>query len=127
MPRLIGFFEELADEAEDFFDDFGEFFFDRKRPRKIDERKVNLNGAITRVRPAYLFAERLDNILKLVFGVSMCLSAITASFLGYSTLSQLLEGLIHGTGGRIIIFIIGISTLTTGLWKLIQLQPTGKE
>lgn len=118
------FFGELWEEAEDFFDDFAEHFFNRPRPRKIEWRKVYLNGVITRVRPAYLFAERLDNTLKLIFGISMCISAITATFLGFSTLSQLLEVLISTISGRILMFIIGLSTLTTGVWKMIHLSPT---
>lgn len=121
------FLAEIWDEAEDFFDDFGEFFFLRKRSRKINPRLITLNGVTTVVRPAYLFAERLDNLLKLVFGISMCISAITATFLGYSTLSQLLASLITNPFGRVIIFIIGLSTLTTGTWKLISLSPTEKQ
>lgn len=124
MKMFSGFFAEIWDEAEDFFDDLGEHLLGRRRTRRIKERTVNLNGVMVRVRPAYLFAERLDNTLKLIFGVSICISAVTATFLGFSTLSQLLEALISNTGGRILMFVIGLSTLTTGIWKMIHLSPT---
>lgn len=120
---LINFFTEIWDEAEDFFDDFGEHLFNRRRQREIEDRRVKLNGVITKVRPAYLFAERLDNMLKLLFGFSMCISAVTASFYGYSTLSQLLTALINSPWGRVIIFVIGMSTLITGIWKMFHLNP----
>lgn len=117
------FFSELIDEAEDFFEDIFEHV--RRHPR-VDRptktREVMLGGVVATVRPAYLFAERLDNLLKIVFGISIILSALTATFLGYGTMSELLKALITSVPGRILMFFIGVSYFLTALWKLLHIK-----
>ncbi|KKS96362.1 MAG: hypothetical protein UV73_C0011G0034 [Candidatus Gottesmanbacteria bacterium GW2011_GWA2_43_14] len=115
------YFKEIKEEASDFFEDFWEHV--RKgKPQKIFKKRIAINNGIrTSVRPAYLFAERIDNLLKLLFGASIVLSAFTSSFLGFPTLSKFLEVLIFTLYGRIIMFTIGISYLTIALWKLMHI------
>ncbi len=115
------FFRELKEEAEDFFEDFGEFFFHtRRHPRKM--RQAVIGGIVTTVRPAYLFAERLDNLLKAIFGISITVSAVTASFVGFIKLSDLLEVLIFTWWGRLLMGIIGMGYLLTALWRLLGIK-----
>ena len=117
----MDFFEELIDEISDFGEDFAELF--GKRPkRQIREREVTINGVATRVRPAYIFAERLDNLLKVVFGIAIVSSAVTSTFLGFETLSGLLDILITNLLGRFIMLLIGFSYFITAFWKLLHLN-----
>lgn len=118
------FLEELWDEFSDFFEDLWELL-SRKQPREPKKTKTTvINGAVTTVRPAYLFAERVDNLLRMFFGVSIVISAITASFLGFASLSDLVEVLIFNFWGRILAFFIGASYLIIGLWKILHLGKT---
>lgn len=113
---------EIREEAVDFFEDFGEIFFRRNRRFPAKEREIVINGVLVKARPAYLFAERIDNLLKLVFGLSICLSAISSTFLGFIKLSDLLEVLIFSWWGRILMIVIGLSYLITGIWKLAHIN-----
>lgn len=116
------YIEEWKEEAADFFEDFWEHL-NRKQPKKIFKKKIIvLNGLSVTVRPAYLFAERIDNLLKVLFGASIAVSAVTASFLGFTSLSDFLNILMFTLLGRTVMFIIGISYLTIALWKLLHLD-----
>ncbi len=118
---LREFREELREEFYDFFDDYFEHFTKRRtHPETHKQRQVVLNGMVIAVRPAYLFAERIDNLLKILFAVSIVLSAITSTFLGFVKLSDLLEVLINTMWGRCFMFIIGMSYLLISLWKLMH-------
>ncbi|MCC2631427.1 MAG: hypothetical protein K0S20_126 [Patescibacteria group bacterium] len=116
------FIRELLEEAEDFFEDIGEDIFrlNRRHPRR--SRQVLIGGIETTVRPAYLFAERVDNLLKLIFAVSIIISGITASFFGFIKLSDLLEVLIFTAWGRILMIFIGVCYMLTALWKLAEIK-----
>ncbi len=118
---LKEFWEELTDEIGDFFEDYAEHLFKKKPTHSPKKKTAVINGALVVVRPAYLFAERIDNIIKIVFGVSLSISAFTATFLGFSSLSQLVDVLINSFWGRSIMFAIGISYLLTAFWKLLHL------
>lgn len=109
------------DEVSDFFEDYAEHLFRKKRTHPPKEKTAVINGALVVVRPAYLFAERVDNVLKVVFGISLSVSAFTSTFLGFASLSQLVDVLIYSLGGRAIMFLIGISYLTTAFWKMLHL------
>lgn len=111
------FFEEIAD----FFEDFIEVFT-KEEVHHHTERKTNVAGHIQNVRPAYIFAERLDHFLKIVFGVSIFISAFTATFVGFIKLSDLLEFLTRSIPGRGIMLVIGLSYILLGVWKLINLD-----
>lgn len=121
------FFEELAEEAEDFFGDYLELVFKKKRIRPLRQKEALVGGVVFVVRPAYLFAERIDNLLKIVFGVSICLSAITATFLGFTKLSDLLDVLIGTLWGRGIMFVIGSSYFVVSFWKILHLKDREKD
>lgn len=117
----MDFFDEIIDEVDDFIEDFAEHF--GKKPRKqIREREVTINGVATRVRPAYIFAERIDNVLKIIFGLSILISATTSSFLGIETLSGLLDVLITTFWGRFLMVLIGFSYFIIAFWKLLHLH-----
>lgn len=116
------FFEEIWEEVTDFFEDYAEILFHRSPKTPPKESTTITHGALVAVRPAYLFAERIDNILKVIFGISICISALTATFLGYVKLSDLLDVLITSIWGRSIMFFIGISYLLTAFWKLLHLN-----
>ncbi len=116
------FREELREEFYDFFDDYFERLTKRRlHPEAHKQRQVVLNGMVVAVRPAYLFAERIDYLLKIIFAVSIVLSALTSTFLGFIKLSDLLEVLINTLWGRCFMFIIGVSYLLSALWKLMHL------
>lgn len=118
---LNDFWEEFIDEISDFFEDYAEHIFKRRPKHVPKERKIAVNGVMVMVRPAYLFAERIDNFLKVLFGISICISAITATFLGFTKLSDLLEVLINSLWGRSLMFVIGGSYLLTAFWRLMHL------
>lgn len=116
------FWEDLQEEFYDFFDDYFEHFTKRRtHPEAHTQRNVVLHGMVVAVRPAYVFAERIDTLLKILFAVSIVLSAITSTFLGFIKLSDLLEVLINTLWGRSCMFVIGMSYLLSALWKLIHL------
>lgn len=116
-----GYFEELREETVDFFEDFWQHLSKNKPEKPYKKKTLLVNGLVTSVRPAYLFAERVDNLLKIIFGLSIAVSALTATFLGFTGLSELLDTLIFTPVGRLIMFTIGISYLTIALWKLLHL------
>lgn len=113
--------DELVEEAEDFFDDLYEDIFQKKKPQK-KLKQIKVYGMSVMARPAYVFAERVENVLKLVFGVSIFVSGVIATFWGFTRTSVLLEALIRSIYGRILIVIIGISYFILGLWKLFHLH-----
>lgn len=115
------FFEEIVEEFDDFFEDLFELLFKKKPKKTPPKRKVIQNGALVNVRPAYIFAERIDNLLKVIFAVSICVSAFTATFLGFVKLSDLLEVLINTLPGRALMFFIGACYFVTALWRLLHL------
>lgn len=113
--------KELKEEAEDFFDDFYEDIFKKKKLHK-KLKTVKLYGANVAVRPAYLFAERIESSLKIVFGISIIISGVVASFWGFTRTSVLLGTLINSLLGRILMIVIGFSYFIIGLWKVLHLH-----
>lgn len=83
----------------DFFEDFWDHL--TEKPEKAIKTKTTFTGgAEIAVRPAYLFAERVDNLLKIIFGLSIAISAFTASFLGFASLSELIDALVSSFWGK---------------------------
>ena len=117
---LFKAYKELLEEAEDFFDDFLEDVLDDRKIPKL--KKFNLYGAAVMVRPAYIFAERVENLLKVIFGFSMVASGVMATFLGFTRTSELLYALIDTIIGRVLMVVIGISYLIIGLWKILHIK-----
>lgn len=118
---MSSFLDEIGEEATDFFEDFWEHF--TKKTPDVKKRAYVLSSDETHrlVRPAYLFAQRIDSTLGIIFGISIVVSALTATFLGFSTLSQLLYFLIYSFIGRVAMFIIGISYLLNAMWRLMHI------
>ena len=115
------FFEEIIEEIEDFFEDYKEHLLKKESKKTHPTRKIIQNGVLVSVRPAYLFAERIDNVLKIIFAASICISAFTATFLGFVKLSDLLEVLINTLPGRALMFFIGACYFITAFWRLLHL------
>jgi|GEM_PF-4349574 len=111
----MGFVEEVAEEAKDFFEDFFELLAERTR-----EKKPALE--VGAARPAFFFAQRIESILAVIFGASILVSAVTATFLGFSTIGELLGALINSWWGRILMGVIGSSYLVTALWRLLNIR-----
>lgn len=113
---------EFLEEFLDFFEDLGEIVF-RKKPKKVRKpREITLYGTIVKVKPAYVFADRIENSLKTIFGFSILVSAIIASFWGLTGLSELLDILIKSILGRVIMLVIGFSYFIIGVWKIAHLK-----
>lgn len=115
------FFEEILDEISDVFEDTCELLLHHKHSTPKKYKTTRIDGTIVKVRPAYLFAERVENSLKLIFGVSIMFSAVTASFVGFTSLSSLLEQLITSIWGKSVMILIGASYSIIGLWKVLRL------
>jgi hypothetical protein len=120
--KMVDFIEELWDEVTDFFEDFFELLTERSTKEPTRKRTVVINGTEKIVRPAYIFAERVDNSLRIVFGGSILVSAISATFLGFSSLSELVEALLFSILGRVVLSIIGFSYLIIALWRLMHVR-----
>lgn len=123
MRELIA---EIKDELIDFIDDYKELI--RKQPpsNKAGQKPAVISGQMTLIRPAYLFAERVENGIKFLFGVSVLLSAITSTFVGFASLSGLVEVLLKSIPGRLILLVIGFSYLVIALWKTLHLNKSAK-
>jgi hypothetical protein len=116
------FFEDFWEEISDFWEDFIEHLL-KKKPSPIKKiKKVRLYGTPVSVRPAYVFAERVESGLKIIFGFSILISGVIASFWGMTQLSELLKTLISTLIGRIVMSVIGLSYLVLGLWKILHLE-----
>src|SRR5688572_22789859 len=117
MRELIA---EIKEEFVDFIEDYKELL--RKQPAKQTKQKpAVISGQMTLIRPAYLFAERVDNGIKILFGISVLLSAITSTFVGFASLSGLVDVLLKSLPGRLILLIIGFSYVIIALWKTLHL------
>jgi hypothetical protein len=124
MKELL---DELWDEVSDFFEDYGEHLFHIKPKSTHRQKPAVIDGALVLVRPAYHFAERVDNMLKVIFGFSICVSAVTATIFGFTSVSGFVEFLISTTPGRMAMLIIGTSYLLTAFWRLMHIgQKNGK-
>lgn len=115
-------FDEIIEEAADFFEDLWEHLAHKPLHKPSKQKHIVKDGVMMTVRPAYAFAERVDNLLKLVFGVSIVISAITATYLGFASVTDLLKILIFSIPGRILLGVIGVSYMTLALWKLLHIE-----
>ena len=116
------FFAEIREEFEDFVEDFNDLLHRRPARKNYKEKEVVVRGQLTYMRPAYLFAERVDNGIKILFGLSILVSAVTSSFVGFASLSQLVDVLIDSIAGRLAMVVIGLSYLIVAVWKTLHLN-----
>lgn len=120
------FIEEIKEEFVDFIDDFGDLIKKRPPRKDIKQKPAVIGGQHMFIRPAYLFAERVDNAIKILFGVSVLLSAATSTFVGFASLSGLVEVLIETLAGRLLLIVIGFSYLIVAVWKTLHLNSPPK-
>lgn len=118
--------EEIKEEFFDFIEDFGDLIRNRPERKDIKQKPVVIKGQMTFIRPAYLFAERVENAIKMLFGASVLLSAVTSTFVGFASLSGLVETLIKSIPGRLVLLIIGFSYLIVAFWKTLHLNKSAK-
>lgn len=116
------FFEELWDEFEDFVEDFYDHILKKPSKETYNKKTAVIDGKLATIRPAYLFAERVDNAIRILFGASIVISAVTSSFIGFSSLPELVQVLISTILGRVIMLVIGFSYLSIALWKIMHLN-----
>jgi hypothetical protein len=119
-------YAEIKEELLDFIEDYNDVIRKRTPRKDIKQKPAVLGGQLTLIRPAYLFAERVENAIKVVFGGSVVLSAVTATFVGFASLSQLVTSLIQSVPGRITLFIVGLSYVVIGIWKILHLNFPGR-
>jgi hypothetical protein len=100
------FCDEIKEEFWDFVEDFGDVVKKRSPRKDVSQKSVVIAGQLAFARPAYLFAERVDNLLKMLFGISVLCSAVTSTFVGFASLSGLVEALIEKK--KIALFIMGL-------------------
>lgn len=113
---------EVREEFLDFIEDYNDLIRRRPPQKEIENKPAVIRGELTYIRPAYLFAERVDNGIKMLFGLSILISAVTSTFIGFASLSQLVEVLIETLAGRLLMLVIGISYLIVALWKTLHLN-----
>lgn len=103
---------EFFDDAQDFFEDIFEHFFERDEEKK--KKGVTL---AERTKHAYQFTERVDSLMKMIFGASIIVSAIIASAWGFASVGDIVKAFVESWPGRIVLVIIGISYSVNGLWR----------
>lgn len=110
-------FEEIWDEAKDFFEDIWEHLTEKDEEKHKDSAVV-----AERTKLAYNFTERVDSLMKIVFGISILVSAVISSIWGFTTFSDLIKALIESVFGRIVLSIIGLSYLINGIWRMFHVK-----
>jgi hypothetical protein len=123
MRELIA---EIKEEFIDFIEDYKELIRRQPPSKDMKQKPAVLSGEMRLIRPAYLFAERVENGIKFLFGGSVVLSAITSTFIGFASLSGLVDTLLKSLPGRAILLIIGLSYLIIALWKTLHLNKSVK-
>lgn len=106
-------FKEIIEEGQDFFEDIFEHLFEHDESKKKKNHEV-----VQRTKLAYMFTQRVDNLIKIVFGVSILISAIIASVWGFTAAGDMVKILITSLPGRTILIIIGVSYIVNGIWRL---------
>lgn len=127
MRELIA---EIKEEFLDFIEDYRELVRRQpptKQPAKTNQKPAVISGELRFIRPAYLFAERVENGIKFLFGGSVLLSAITSTFIGFASLSGLVDVLLKSLPGRFILLVIGFSYLVIALWKTLHLNKSASK
>lgn len=105
-------FKEIIEEGQDFFEDIFEHLFEHD-----EEKKKKNHELVQRTKFAYMFTQRVDNLIKIIFGVSIFISALIASVWGFTAAGDLVRGLITSLPGRILLLFIGLSYVVNGIWR----------
>lgn len=104
---------EFIDDAKDFFEDIFEHLFENN-----DEKKKKGVTLTERTKHAYHFTERVDSLIKMIFGSSIIVSAFIASAWGFASIGDVVKAFVDSWPGRIVLVFIGISYFLNGLWRL---------
>lgn len=105
--------EEIIEEAKDFFEDIFEHLFEKETGKKIDTAAETV-----RTQGAYHFTERVDSLIKVIFGVSILISALVASVWGFVAVGDMVRELVSSLWGRGILIFIGVCYVVNGLWRM---------
>jgi hypothetical protein len=111
-------FEEITEEAKDFFEDIFEHLFEKDEKKHKDSATV-----LKRTKLAYHFTERVDSLMKIIFGISILMSALVASVWGFTAVGDMVRALITNPLGRSALFLIGVSYMINGIWRLFHSRP----
>lgn len=114
-------FEEILEEGKDFFEDLFEHLTEKKPGKEKD-----LLTARERTRFAYLFSERIDSFMKMLFGTSIIVSALIASVWGIPAVGDMVRMFVTNIIGRLILIVIGISYIINGLWRQFYVMKESK-
>lgn len=106
---------EFIDEFKDFFEDLYDHLFDKQKLAQIDQQTL-----IARTQNAYHFTERFDGLMKMIFGLSVIISAIISAVWGFAGLGDIVKMLVTSLLGRFALVFIGTSYLINGYWRLIN-------
>ena len=108
---------EIFDDASDFFEDIYENLFEREALSRKDHSAV-----VARTKHAYQYTERVESVLKMIFGISIVVSAIVATVWGFSSVGEMVKALVSSWYGRLALSIIGVSYFLNGLWRYLHIQ-----
>lgn len=107
---------EVFEEAHDFFEDIYEHLFEREKSEQKSDFTI-----LARTKRAYHFSERIDCVMKIIFGVSIFVTALISTIWGYVSVGELVEDLMSSIPGRIALGTIGISYMINGYWRYIHI------
>lgn len=110
---------EIFDDASDFFEDLYENLFEREKLRNKDKSTL-----LTRTKHAYHYTERVEGVLKMIFGFSIFISAVIATVWGFSSVGEIVKALVSSWYGRVALSLIGISYFLNGLWRYIHARSS---
>jgi len=108
-------FEEIWEEAGDFFEDIWEHLFEKDKYKQRDASYIQRRTLL-----AYQFTERIDNLIKIIFGISIFISAVVSAVWGFTAMGDMVKILLTSYIGRFFLILIGISYAANGTWRLLH-------
>lgn len=108
-------FEEIWEEAKDFFEDIVEHLFEKEKYKHRDPSYIQ-----KRTQLAYQFTERVDNLIKIMFGISIFISAVVSAVWGFTAMGDMVKILLTSYIGRFFLILIGVSYTVNGIWRLLH-------
>ena len=106
---------EIFEELEDYIEDILEMFLHKRFRKERPKRKIKEMGTDKYVRPAYIAAQRVEYLIKIIFAFSIMITAIVSTIWGVTSTSALLKVLLSSIAGRFAIFLVGLSYLINSL------------
>lgn len=108
-------FEEIWEEGKDFFEDIVEHLLEKEKYKHRDPLYIQ-----NRTKLAYQFTERVDSLIKIIFGFSIFISAIVSTVWGFTAMGDMVKMLLTSAIGRFLLVLIGVSYTVNGIWRLLH-------